>query len=231
MERGRSDTAVDFFFDFVSPYSYLALVQAEEFARVHGVRWRLFPVVYGVLLDRTGLVGPVETESKRRYTLVDILRSAASLDVPLVGPPNHPFRSLAALRTVCVFRDDPRALPISVALARACWAEGKDLTDPDVIAMSVQAAGGDVTGLRQRIVAPEVKERLRRLTEDALDRGVFGVPTFDHRGELFWGHDRLSHLAARLDGEPPPPAPLPHELAARPRGADRRGSPARPTDG
>ena len=67
---------VQLFFDFVSPYSYLALTQAELFAGEHGVEWALKPVVYAALLDATGLVGPAEVKSKRRYTMADITRTS-----------------------------------------------------------------------------------------------------------------------------------------------------------
>ena len=117
----RSAISIDLYFDFVSPYSYLLLTQAAEFGQQHGITWRPQPVVYGALLNHTGLVGPVEVDVKRRYTFTDIRRSAALLGVPLVGPPAHPFRSLEALRTVSLFLGDPRCLDLSTALAQACW--------------------------------------------------------------------------------------------------------------
>lgn len=245
---------VELYFDFVSPYSYLALMQAEAFGRRHGVEWDLRPVVYGVLLDRTGLVGPAEVDVKRRYTMLDIARSAAILGVPMVGPPAHPFRSLEALRTVCLFRDEPAALQLTVALARAAWGEGRDLESVGVIAEVVAEVGlggegpgagaedGDDPGagrdgpgsgvedVAERLAADEVKERLRQLTEEALAAGVFGVPTFRLDGELYWGHDRMPHLALRLDGTAPALPGRVERMLARPRAADRRGAPGRGDD-
>ena len=89
---------VTFHLDFVSPYSWLALMQAEEFAARQGIRWRPSPVVYAVLLQAHGLLGPAEVTAKRRYTFRDILRCAHRLDLRLAGPPEHPFRSLENLR-------------------------------------------------------------------------------------------------------------------------------------
>src|SRR6185503_4800799 len=94
---------VPFYLDFISPYTWLALARAETFAEEHGIAWEPRPVVYAALLDAHGLVGPVETEAKRRYTLHDVARSAQALGLRLVGPPAHPFRSLAALRTLCAY--------------------------------------------------------------------------------------------------------------------------------
>ena len=77
--------AVDVYFDFVSPYSYLALTQLGPFGERNEIAWRLRPVVYGVLLDATGLVGPAEIDAKRNYTMSDIVRSADELGVPIVN--------------------------------------------------------------------------------------------------------------------------------------------------
>lgn len=224
----RNENTVELYFDFVSPYAYLALTQVASFGEHHDVRWDLRPVVYGALLDATGLVGPAEVEAKRRYTFHDVARTAASLGVPLVGPPAHPFRSLEALRTVCAYGGRSETLELTVALARACWGEGRDLTDVDVLRDVVGRVGLDDGDLRGRIVAPETKESLRRSTEAALAAGVFGVPTFRLDQELFWGHDRMDQLGARLKGVERIVDADVAALEQRPRGADRRAARLRP---
>lgn len=221
---------VGLYLDFISPYTYLVLVQAEAFALEHNVEWQLRPVVYGALLDHTGLIGPVETDAKRRYTFQDISRAAQLLAVPLVGPPAHPFRSLDALRVLLAHADTAVALPLARALAEAAWAHGKDLTQPTVLARVVADVGASSTPVEELIKDPNVKLALRASTEEAIARGVFGVPTFEYQDELFWGHDRLPHLAARLRGELAPAIDRATSMAARPRGIDRAGSPARGKD-
>src|SRR5262249_21884750 len=118
--------SVSFYLDFISPYTWLALMQAERFAGEHGIRWEPRPVVYAALPDAHALVGPAETPAKRRYTFQDVARSARRLGVRLCGPPSHPFRSLEALRALCLFRQEPRALRLAVAMSNACWGEGRD---------------------------------------------------------------------------------------------------------
>lgn len=216
---------VRFYFDFVSPYSWLALTQATRFAGEHRVRWEPCPVVYAALLDATGLVGPAEVPAKRRHTFRDVVRCAHRLGLRLTGPPTHPFRSLGALRTLCLFREHPRAVELAAALADACWADGRPLTDVAVIADVVAAAGFDARDLAARIATPAVKQELHRLTAQALADGAFGVPSFVWDNELFWGHDRMQHLAERLAGTLPAAAPGAEALLARPRGADRRNAP------
>jgi 2-hydroxychromene-2-carboxylate isomerase len=185
------------------------------------VRWELRPVVYAALLEDHGLVGPVETAAKRRYTIHDVARSARRLGLRLVGPPAHPFRSIEALRTLVLFRDDPRALRLAVALSDACWSGGRALTDLGVLSGVVSGVGLDAADLGERIAAGPIKEALRRSTDEALAQGVFGVPTFVLDGELFWGHDRMDQLAGRLSGEPPAFADA-EPMLARPAGVVRR---------
>ena len=214
--------SVRLYFDFISPYSYLALTQVERFGEEHGIEWTVRPILYAAVLERRGLIGPAEEPIKREYTTRDIVRAADRLGVPLVGPPEHPFNSLAALRTVCVAQDDPRALALAVRLSSMCWGEGQPLTHPETLIAAADECGLMTAGLTERIGSPEIKERLRANTEEALDAGVFGVPTFVWEGELFWGHDRLDHLADRLSGRIGSPAERGAVLASRPRGVERR---------
>ena len=213
---------VAFYLDFVSPYSYLALTQARRFEAEHGVRFEPRPVVYAKLLDAHGLTGPAETIAKRRYTFVDIVRSAHRLGVPLVGPPAHPFRSLEALRTLVLWQGDGRALDLAVALSSAAWGEGRDLTDLAVLADVVTKTGLDATDLADRLAADPVKNVLAEATSAAVEAGVFGVPTFAAGSEMFWGHDRMAHLADHVHGRLPSADAQAAAMLARPRGADRR---------
>ena len=218
--------SVDFYFDFISPYSWFALVAAEDFAVEHGVEFRLRPVVFAVLLDATGLIGPAEVRSKRTYTIVDVYRTAQSLGLKLVGPPAHPFRSLEALRLVTSELHGSRAFPLALALARGCWEGGRDLTDMGVLTDVAAQVGIDTTDLEKRIASPDVKAALRATTADALHAGVFGVPTFACGPELFWGHDRMPQLADLLrTGRKPIEPSLIQRMLNRPRGADRKSRP------
>ena len=97
-------------FDFVSPYAWLGLANARPFAEKHGIRWDLRPVVYAKLLEANGLLGPAETEAKRRYTFFDVSRAAGRMELRWKGPPAHPFRSLEALRLAVSHRDQPQAI-------------------------------------------------------------------------------------------------------------------------
>ncbi len=216
---------VRFYLDFISPYTWLALMESRSFAERHGVTFEMHPVVYAAMLDAHGLVGPAETPAKRRYTFHDVVRLARRRGLAFSGPPAHPFRSLEALRTLCLFRDEPGALDLAARLSNACWGEGKDLTDIQVLSDLVDEAGFDGADLRERISTPETKGQLRALTEAAIERGVFGVPTFIRGEEMFWGQDRLELLAESLSGETASDGSVADAFLDRPRGADRPAAP------
>jgi len=216
-------TEVRFYFDFISPFSWLALTQAPEMAKRLGFRWDLRPVVYARLLDANGLMGPGEVPAKRKIVFADAVRCAQRLGKSLVGPPVHPFRSLDALRVVCLFRKESASLNLSLALADAAWAEGRDLADLSVLEDVVSAAGLPADNLRQRINDQSIKNRLRTFTQGAVSAGIFGVPTFIHQGETLWGHDRLIHLEEMITGKLVTRSDLVDSLLKRPRGIDRPG--------
>ena len=214
--------SIRFYFDFISPYSWLALRKAKSFSVQQDVDWELRPVVYAKLLDSTGLIGPAEVDVKRIYTWRDIARSAEQEGLSFIGPPAHPFRSLEALRTQCAFSETDRSLSLAVALAAAAWEQGRDLTDLNTIASIVKAVGLPAEDLESRITDRTIKDRLREWTTAAISDGVFGVPSFVHNGEVFWGHDRLSQLADAVAGRFLTANVLADSMANRPGGAVRR---------
>lgn len=214
--------SVRLYFDFVSPYSWLALMRAEEFAAEHDVAWDLRPVVYAALLDAHGLSGPAETPAKRHHLAYDIARIASHAGLRLVGPPAHPFRPIEALRTVVLYREAPQALRLAVGLADAGWGRGLALTDPRVLCDVVSDCGLDAVGLEGRIAAPEIKQALFDTTREAIADDVFGVPTFVFDSHLFWGHDRMEALARQLSGSVGSCAPEAEAFLARPGAVVRR---------
>lgn len=214
--------SVRFYFDFLSPYSCLALMRAEEFQREHGVHFVLKPVAFGPILDHHAIRGAGEVPAKRAYVAADIQRVAqADGFESFPGPPVHPFLSLSALRVAILFDGDERQLELCSNLAHRCWVRGQDLTDFDVLTAAVRDCGLDATDLDARILPREVKRALKANSQEALEAGVFGVPTFVWNDELFWGQDRLSWLARRLTGELSSPLERSRDLLQRPPGTDR----------
>lgn len=191
-----SDAPFIYWFDFVSPYAWVAFRPARALAAKHGLAFVPRPVLFAGLLDAHGLVGPAEVPAKRAYIFKDAYRKAHARGLPpLVLPPSHPFNPLVALRAAIV---DPSVDAIDRLFA-AAWVEGRAIDTEEAVAAIAGASVVDATK------APEVKARLREATEDAARRGIFGVPTLELGGEMFWGSDALEHADAFLRGEDPVP--------------------------
>lgn len=174
-----------FYFDYISPYAYLAWTQIHALAERHEVVVEPVPVLFAAMLDAHGTKGPAETPARRNYLVRDVARIAHRFGVPLAPPPAHPFNPLLALR-VTYLAAEPRALIDD--LYRATWATGEGVADPEVVARLARAHGVDSAA------APTMKERVRTETAAAIARGIFGVPSMIVDDQLFWGCDSLPHL-------------------------------------
>jgi 2-hydroxychromene-2-carboxylate isomerase len=174
--------SADWYFDFVSPFSYLQCEQLPMLERSIKVRYR--PVLFAALLDAHGHKGPAEIAAKRRFTYRFVVWQAAKLGIPLKFPAVHPFNPLSLLRLAILVDCEPLAVR---RIFRFVWRDGRLGDLP--IEWAELMGELDVPDAALRITTPEVKEALRKSTDDAIARGVFGVPTLAIGDELFWGAD------------------------------------------
>ena len=183
---------IDFYFDFSSPYGYLASTRIDAVAARHGrsVTWR--PFVLGAAFKVTGQRPLVEQPLRGEYAKRDFARSARLLGVPLELPEPFPFFALAASRACYWVGDAARAKALAKAIYHAAFGEGRDVTPVATVAEIARGLG--IEGVEQGVEKPETKAKLREATDEALARGVFGSPFFIVDGEPFWGHDRLEHV-------------------------------------
>jgi 2-hydroxychromene-2-carboxylate isomerase len=181
--------ALTLYFDFVSPYSYIAFKRLHELPRDVAVDLR--PVLFAGLLNHFGQKGPAELAPKRRWTYRWCTWWAKELGIPFRFPASHPFNPLHHLRLTVA----AGATPENVGrIFSAIWTTGADASDAAAFKALATELGVD----EARLGAPEVKDRLRSNTEEAAARGVFGVPAFEVDGELFWGADALGFVNAFL---------------------------------
>jgi 2-hydroxychromene-2-carboxylate isomerase len=199
MGAGSPTRQVEFWFDPISPYAWLA---TDSLARLEeaGLRVRFMPVLFAGLLKAHGNLGPAEVPAKRTYLFRDVMREAARRGMPFAGPPGHPFNPLTALRMCTALPEDAERRTLALTLIKACWERGDDISDAAVLARLADAAGFDGNALLERAATPAVKQALAAATDAAIADGIFGVPTFRLDGELFWGGDRIETLLWRLDG-------------------------------
>lgn len=193
--------SLDFFFDFSSPYGYLASTQvdalAERFER--SVRWR--PYLMGVVMKITGSVPLVTRPMIDAYSIHDMHRSARLLDVPFRLPDPFPVPSVGACRAYYWIeaRGSVAARAAAAALFRALFVDGRNIGETDVVLDVLAEQGHDRTEAADALRDPAVKARLEQAVEDAVEIGVFGSPMFVVDGEPFWGHDRLAQVEQWLE--------------------------------
>ena len=190
---------VEYWFDVVCPYAYLASTQMDALARRTGadVRWRPF-LLGGVFRAIGAPDAPSMPEAKARMNLLDMTRWADWFGVKLEMPAAHPRRTLLAMRAVVAA--DERGTEAAKALFDAYWARGLDITEHDVVCALLDEAGLDGAALVDAAGTSPVKDALRAETDEAVSKGVFGAPSFWVDGQLFWGQDRLAFVEKALGG-------------------------------
>lgn len=189
---------LEFFYDFVSPYSYLASTRVEAVAARAGAALRWRPFLLGGVLKATDNKAPADTPAKYAYLKVDVARWARRLGVPLDYPRVHPFSTVLAMRCALAAERAGKLVPFTHAAFRAAWAEQRDLTSPEALAAVASSVGLDGAALVAS--APDFKAALVANTEEAVRRGSFGAPTFLVGDQLFIGNDRLDFVEEALRG-------------------------------
>src|SRR5690349_9033174 len=189
-------TPVEFYFDFSSPYGYLAATRIGALAKKYGreVAWR--PFLLGAVFKVTGGMPLPQVPLKGDYSKRDMSRSARFLDVPFNFPSTFPIATQAPARAVCwIEQHAPEKTEAGVlALYRAFFVDDRDISSPEVTAEVLNAAGFKRDEILTAVNDAAMKDQLRAYTQNAIDRGVFGSPIIFVDGEPFWGHDRLDQV-------------------------------------
>jgi len=187
---------IDFYFDFSSPYGYLAAQKVDALAARYGrsVDWR--PMLLGVVFRQTGMAPLTQVPIKGDYSRRDFERSARFHGIAFRMPPVFPIASQAPSRIVlwAKARDPALATRLARALYAAYFQDGLDISNPDVAADVAGGNGVDRAAARGCIDDPVVKDLLKREVEAAIAAGVFGSPFVVVDGEPFWGLDRFDQL-------------------------------------
>lgn len=208
---------VDWYFDFVSPFAYLQSEQLDALAPAISVRYK--PVLFAALLAANGQKGPAEISRKRTFTYRFCVWQARRLGIALKFPPEHPFNPLPLLRLAIACDCSADAVH---RIFRFVWRDGRL---PDLpIEWAELAHDLGMPDAAARIAAPGVKEELRRNTDEAIARGVFGVPTLAVASELFWGADATAMAAEYVAAGCRYADPEFARVAELPIGAERKDS-------
>jgi 2-hydroxychromene-2-carboxylate isomerase len=185
------------YLDFISPYAYLAFEALPN--SLMGVSHRMVykPVLFAAMLKHHGQLGPAEIAGKREWTYRQVLWLAKQLGVPFDMPSSHPFNPLALLRlaVACSAEGEPNRY-VCETIFKHVWQGGAGADDAARLSVLTQHLSP-----KRTVDALEVKDQLKANTEEAIARGVFGVPAFYVDDKVFWGLDSLPMMRAYLDGD------------------------------
>lgn len=190
---------VEFFFDFRSPYSYMAYSQLAAME----VEVKLKPMIVLKVMDQVGNVPTTLTCAvKGKYARIDLARWAKRYGVPFNPSDMRANDGEACLRAVLAANSAEDAATITAALYRACWGEATALTNKEEILAVIAAAGVDASAVGARMDDPAVVAALEESTNEAASRGVFGSPTMFVGEQMFFGNDRMDFLREELALQP-----------------------------
>lgn len=189
---------IDFYFEFSSPYGYIASNLVDDLAGRIGreIRWR--PFLLGPVFKATGSAPLVNIPMKGDYSRRDFGRSARYFGVPFAMPEKFPIGTVAAMRAFYWqdARDPELARRLAKALYGAYFRDGKDIGEPRTVVEVASSLGIDAAALEAGTADPALKERAKAAVDEAMAHGVFGSPFFIVDGEPFWGCDRIPMLEA-----------------------------------
>jgi len=190
--------SVEFFFDFGSPASYLAYTQIGKVAARAGaeVIWR--PFLIGGVMQATGNRSPIECAPKGVWMLEDLSRFAKRYGVEFNMNPHFPINTLPLMRGAIAAQDGGFLAPYADVIFQAMWVDGKNMGDPAVIGEVLTSAGLDAAQIIEATQVPEIKDKLKANTQEAVERGAFGAPTYFIDGEMHFGQDRLDFVEQAL---------------------------------
>jgi len=191
---------LNFYFDFLSPFSYFAYQKIPQMGRELGLEIRFKPVALGPLLNHWEIKGPGEVTPKREFLLKQCLRYAAREGIEFTTPKMHPFNSLYALRLALEGVAGELQGKVVETLWKAGWQQRIDMGEPDELLKALRDAGLPAEELYEKSFSKEAKVELKENIKEAISFGAFGVPSLVYEGELFWGNDSLEDLKNFIQG-------------------------------
>lgn len=189
-------TPIDFYFDFYSPYGYLASYRIDEIAAKHGRTVDWHAILLGPAFQAVGSKPLLDIPLIGDYSAHDFARSARLQKVPFTMPPTFPGATLAAARAFYWLKDQDPVLAVDFAKKayQAAFAEGRDLLQTETVLELVAGLGLDSKALQEALQSDALKNRLKQVVQDSLAKGIFGSPFVIVDGEPFWGNDRLDQV-------------------------------------
>ena len=189
---------VEFYYDYGSPAAYLAWTQMPQICTKHGAELIPRPVLLGGIFKATGNQSPVMIKAKGEWMFHDMARYASQYAVPFTKNPYFIINTLALMRGAMWAAGQGRLSEYDKVMFEAIWVNQQDMNGPAVIGTVLERGGFDPAVLMEAVQDPGIKTKLIAATDEAVSRGLFGVPAMIVNGELHFGQDRLDWVERAL---------------------------------
>ena len=186
----------DFYFDFVSPYSFLAHKQIRKIENKEGIKIKYKPILVGGLHNLHGIKAPAFIPAKAKHMIRDCKLIAAKNGVKFKFNSYFPIRSLNLMRGVFVADEDNIKSYYIDNIFNTIWQDGLNMNDPVIVEKVLKNLSVNPKTFILRSSSSLIKESLRKKTNDAYEKGIFGAPTFVVNNKIFWGQDRIEFAIA-----------------------------------
>ena len=193
--------SVEFYFDLGSPYSYLAYYRLLQIAEQQEIQVVYKPILLGGVFKATGNRSPIEIPVKGAYSILDMQRWAEYYQIPMQMNPHFPMNTLTLMRilTGVQLLHLEKFEQVLKLLFDAMFGTPQNLNEPTVLAEVLEPSGFSVEDIMSMVQSEVVKQKLITETEQAIQRGIFGAPTFFVGDEMYWGQDRLHFVEQALN--------------------------------
>jgi len=199
--KGQSMKSVEFYFDLGSPYSYLAYYRLLQMAEQQEIQIVYKPILLGGVFKATGNRSPIEIPVKGAYSILDMQRWAEYYQISMHMNPHFPMNTLTLMRilTGVQLLHLEKFEQVLKLLFDAMFGTPQNLNEPTVLAEVLKPSGFSVEDIMSMVQSEVVKQKLITETEQAIQRGIFGAPTFFVGDEMYWGQDRLHFVEQALN--------------------------------
>lgn len=190
---------VDFYFDYISPASYIAFKRLHDICERTDATINFKPMLLGGIFKAVGNTSPITVPAKWEWIQKDFARYAEYYGIPYQMNPHFIFSTVNAMRGAMWALDEGCVDAYSQTMFGAAWADGKDLSNAEVMTEVLNDAGFDSTQVMEAMTQPEIKQALITATNEAAERGVFGAPTMFVDDEIYFGQDRLEWVERAVE--------------------------------
>ena len=189
---------VEFWYDFLSPTAYLGYWRLKDIAARTGAAIDYRPMLLGGVFKSTGNQTPVNVKPKGKWMFFDMSNYARKYGIPLKSNPYFVFSSLPLMRGAVLAQERGELEPYNDAIFYGVWRDAKNLAEPGIIVETLKEAGLDAGAYVEGIQRQDVKDKLIANTNEAVEKGAFGAPTFFVGDKMWWGQDRLEWVEEAL---------------------------------